>query len=95
VITRKQLIQDICGDDAPDNVRYLRTLVRKLRQKLEADPSEPKLLISESGWAIAWSARPRIARTSAVPARRPRPHAALTERSCTKCLKRSHTSNAP
>jgi two-component system KDP operon response regulator KdpE len=30
-------------------VRYLRTLVRKLRQKLEADPSEPKLLMSETG----------------------------------------------
>jgi two-component system KDP operon response regulator KdpE len=30
-------------------VQYLRTLVRKLRQKLEADPSQPKLLISESG----------------------------------------------
>jgi two-component system KDP operon response regulator KdpE len=49
VVTHNQLIQDIWGDDSPNNVRYLRTLVRKLRQKLEADPSEPKLLISESG----------------------------------------------
>jgi two-component system KDP operon response regulator KdpE len=49
VITHNQLIQDIWGDDSPNNVRYLRTLVRKLRQKLEADPSEPRLLISESG----------------------------------------------
>jgi two-component system, OmpR family, KDP operon response regulator KdpE len=49
VITHNQLIQDIWGDNAPNNVRYLRTLVRKLRQKLEADPSYPKLLISESG----------------------------------------------
>jgi two-component system, OmpR family, KDP operon response regulator KdpE len=49
VITHNQLIQDIWGDDAPNNVRYLRTLVRKLRQKLEIDPSQPKLLISESG----------------------------------------------
>jgi two-component system, OmpR family, KDP operon response regulator KdpE len=44
-----QLIQEIWGDASPSNVRYLRTLVRKLRQKLEADPSQPKLLISESG----------------------------------------------
>ncbi len=49
VIPHNKLIQDIWGDDSPNNVRYLRTLVRKLRQKLEADPSEPKLLISESG----------------------------------------------
>jgi two-component system KDP operon response regulator KdpE len=49
VITHNQLIQDIWGDDSPSNVRYLRTLVRKLRQKLEADPSEPKLLMSETG----------------------------------------------
>jgi two-component system KDP operon response regulator KdpE len=49
VITHDQLIQDIWGDASPSNVRYLRTLVRKLRQKLEPDPSSPKLLISESG----------------------------------------------
>jgi two-component system, OmpR family, KDP operon response regulator KdpE len=49
VITHNQLIKDIWGDDSPNNVRYLRTLVRKLREKLEADPSQPKLLISESG----------------------------------------------
>ncbi len=49
VVTHNQLIEDIWGDSSPNNVRYLRTLVRKLRQKLEVDPSQPKLLISESG----------------------------------------------
>ena len=49
VMTHNQLIKDIWGSTSPDNVQYLRTLVRKLRQKLEADPSQPKLLISESG----------------------------------------------
>jgi two-component system, OmpR family, KDP operon response regulator KdpE len=49
VITHNQLIQDVWGDDSPNNIRYLRTLVRQLRQKLEMDPSKPKLLISESG----------------------------------------------
>jgi two-component system, OmpR family, KDP operon response regulator KdpE len=28
---------------------YLRTLVRRLRQKIEFDPNHPKLLMSESG----------------------------------------------
>jgi two-component system KDP operon response regulator KdpE len=49
VITHNQLIKDLWGNSSPDNVQYLRTLVRKLRQKLEVDPSQPKLLISESG----------------------------------------------
>src|SRR3984893_9236813 len=49
VVTHNQLIKDIWGNSSADNVQYLRMLVRKLRQKLEADPSQPKLLISESG----------------------------------------------
>jgi two-component system, OmpR family, KDP operon response regulator KdpE len=49
VITHNQLLSDIWGDPLPNNVQYLRTLVRQLRQKLEVDPSQPKLLISESG----------------------------------------------
>jgi two-component system, OmpR family, KDP operon response regulator KdpE len=49
VITHNQLIKGIWGDASPENVQYLRSLVRKLRQKIEADPSQPKLLISESG----------------------------------------------
>jgi two-component system, OmpR family, KDP operon response regulator KdpE len=49
VITHNQLIKDIWGDPSGENVQYLRSLVRKLRQKIEADPSQPKLLMSESG----------------------------------------------
>ena len=50
VMTHNQLIKDIWGNSSPfNNVQYLRTLVRKLRQKLEVDPHQPKLLISESG----------------------------------------------
>jgi two-component system KDP operon response regulator KdpE len=49
VISHDELIRDIWGDSSPNNLRYLRTLVRKLRQKIEADPGRPKLIISESG----------------------------------------------
>jgi two-component system KDP operon response regulator KdpE len=49
VITHDQLIKGIWDNAASNNLQYLRTLMRKLRQKLEADPSQPKLLISESG----------------------------------------------
>jgi len=49
VITHNQLIKDIWGSFSPDNIQYLRTLVGKLRRKLEANPSQPKLFISEPG----------------------------------------------
>jgi two-component system, OmpR family, KDP operon response regulator KdpE len=49
VINHNQIIRDVWGASLPQYVRYLRTLVRKLRQKLEIDPSQPKLLISEAG----------------------------------------------
>jgi two-component system, OmpR family, KDP operon response regulator KdpE len=48
VITHDQLIKEIWGNSSPDKVQYLRTLMRRLRQKLEVDPGEPKLLISEA-----------------------------------------------
>jgi two-component system, OmpR family, KDP operon response regulator KdpE len=41
VITHNQLIRDIWGDPSPEIVQYLRSLVRKLRQKIEADPTKP------------------------------------------------------
>jgi two-component system KDP operon response regulator KdpE len=49
VITHNQLIKNLWGNSSPDNIQYLRTLMRQLRQKVEANPSQPKLLISESG----------------------------------------------
>jgi two-component system, OmpR family, KDP operon response regulator KdpE len=49
VLTHNQLIKELWDNSSPDNVQYLRTLVRRLRQKLEVDPAQPKLLISESG----------------------------------------------
>jgi two-component system, OmpR family, KDP operon response regulator KdpE len=49
VITHDQLMNDIWGGHpSPHKVQYIRTLVRHLRLKLEIDPSQPKLLISES-----------------------------------------------
>ena len=49
VVTHDLLIRDIWGDNQGDNIQYLRILVRKLRQKIEADPNRPLLLVTESG----------------------------------------------
>jgi two-component system, OmpR family, KDP operon response regulator KdpE len=48
VVTHQQLIREIWGGHA-GNIQYLRVLVRKLRQKVEADPTQPLLIVSESG----------------------------------------------
>jgi len=48
VVTHQQLIREIWGSHA-GNIQYLRILVRKLRQKIEIDPTHPLLIVSESG----------------------------------------------
>jgi len=48
VMTHQQLIKEIWGNRA-GNIQYLRILVRKLRQKVEIDPTRPLLIVSESG----------------------------------------------
>jgi two-component system, OmpR family, KDP operon response regulator KdpE len=48
VMTHQQLLREIWGSHA-GNIQYLRILVRKLRQKVEIEPTQPRLIISESG----------------------------------------------
>jgi two-component system, OmpR family, KDP operon response regulator KdpE len=48
VVTHQQLIREIWGGHA-GNIQYLRILVRKLRQKIETDATQPRLIVSESG----------------------------------------------
>jgi two-component system, OmpR family, KDP operon response regulator KdpE len=48
VLTHQHLIKEIWGFHA-GNIQYLRILVRKLRQKIELDPTHPLLIVSESG----------------------------------------------
>jgi two-component system KDP operon response regulator KdpE len=48
VMTHLQLIKEIWGSRS-GNIQYLRILVRKLRQKVEVDPTRPLLIVSESG----------------------------------------------
>lgn len=48
VVTHKRLLLAGWGDPSADG-QYLRSYIALLRQKLEEDPSEPRLLISEPG----------------------------------------------
>jgi two-component system KDP operon response regulator KdpE len=49
VVTHDQLLKEIWTGNQHDNIQYLRILVRKLRQKIETDPNDPRLLVTESG----------------------------------------------
>lgn len=48
-ITHRQVIAAVWGTGADVDAQFVRVLVSQLRQKLEADPSSPKILITEPG----------------------------------------------
>ncbi|HMK78315.1 MAG TPA: response regulator transcription factor [Xanthobacteraceae bacterium] len=48
VVTHQQLLKEIWGKQSV-NIQYLRILMRKLRQKIEPDPSQPRIIATESG----------------------------------------------
>jgi two-component system, OmpR family, KDP operon response regulator KdpE len=63
VVTHDQLLKEIWSGNQRENIQYLRILVRKLRQKIETDPNDPHLLVTESG--IGYRLQPRLETSSA------------------------------
>jgi two-component system KDP operon response regulator KdpE len=49
VVTHRQLLADVWGPDCTEQTHYLRLYMAQLRAKLEADPTEPQLLLTEPG----------------------------------------------
>ena len=49
VLTHKDLLVSVWGPAHADDTQYLRVFVGQLRQKLERDPSSPKILLTEPG----------------------------------------------
>jgi two-component system KDP operon response regulator KdpE len=49
VFTHKQLLGAVWGTVFEQNIEYVRIVVRNLRQKLEDDPSSPRLIVNELG----------------------------------------------
>ena len=43
------MLKSVWGQAHVNNTQYLRIFVRKLRQKIEADPNRPKILLTELG----------------------------------------------
>ena len=49
VVTHGQLLNEVWGVGHDQDSHYLRIFVRKLRQKIESDPTQPRLLLTELG----------------------------------------------
>jgi two-component system KDP operon response regulator KdpE len=49
VLTHRELLQRVWGAEYGDEAEYLRVYIRRLRQKIEADPLNPRHLLTEHG----------------------------------------------
>src|SRR6202140_587704 len=65
VVTHQFLLKEIWGSPHIHDTHYLRIFVRKLRQKIESDPTQPRILVTELGigyrLALPEPARPAVA----------------------------------
>lgn len=49
VLTHRQLLKEVWGPAFVEHAHYLRIYMAQLRRKLEADPAQPRLLLTEPG----------------------------------------------
>lgn len=49
VLTHRQILREVWGPEYVDETHYLRVYFAQLRQKLEADPARPKIILTEPG----------------------------------------------
>src|SRR5262245_58882551 len=49
VVTRQQIMRQVWGASHLDDTHHLRVVIRQLRQKIEADPTRPRILLTEIG----------------------------------------------
>ena len=49
VLTHRQLLKEVWGTNYVNQAHYVRVYIAQLRQKVEADPARPRLLLTEPG----------------------------------------------
>lgn len=49
VVTHRQLLSAVWGPAHVDDTQYLRVFIGQLRQKIEVDPAQPRILMTEPG----------------------------------------------
>ena len=55
VFTRSQIIEDVWGDEYSENTQSVTVLVRRIRTKIEQDPSNPRYL--QTVWHVGYCFR--------------------------------------
>jgi two-component system KDP operon response regulator KdpE len=58
VLTHRQILSAIWGPAHVEDMQYLRVFIGQLRLKLEDDPSEPRLVLTEPGIGYRFAAEP-------------------------------------
>jgi two-component system, OmpR family, KDP operon response regulator KdpE len=49
VLTHRQILREVWGPNAVEQTHYLRVYIAHLREKLEVEPSKPRMIITEPG----------------------------------------------
>ncbi len=49
VVTHKQLLKAVWGNNYDDDTHYIRVYIGQLRRKIETDPTQPRYITTESG----------------------------------------------
>jgi two-component system KDP operon response regulator KdpE len=67
-LTHRRLLQSVWGPDYGEETENLRVVITQLRKKIEADPAQPKYILTEP-W-IGYRFQPRPVSTSKTPSRK-------------------------
>lgn len=59
VLTHRHLLREVWGPGSVEHSHYLRIYMGHLRRKLEADPTQPVHLLTETGVGYRFIAQPR------------------------------------
>lgn len=49
VLTHQQILKEVWGSNSAENTHYLRVYISHLRDKIERDPSQPNMILTEPG----------------------------------------------
>ena len=49
VLTHRQILREVWGPNAVEQTHYLRVYLARLREKLEVNPADPRLFVTEAG----------------------------------------------
>jgi two-component system KDP operon response regulator KdpE len=71
LLTQRWLLETVWGSGYGQDVDVLRVFVSQLRKKIEPDPSNPSLLVTEPGVGYRWTLRPTGSDRTADPDRAP------------------------